>query len=345
MFRIFNDICVHLSLSILFISVIAMNILFSRALVITTLSCLCITAVASVAILSCDKPDPKSSEQYETATTGKAEILCDESIADFMQPTFHMFDSSYNDAAVTVKVVSAREAMTQLFGTKARGIILARKYLADEDSLLKANKLPAHATTVIATDALVFVTQKSFPLDTISLDQLKTLLTDKSATLRGMLPALKVEPVIICPDTYSSEYGNVLLSLTKNAAPKHAITFVKNAAAVEEEIQKNPNAIGIGYLSRFAGSVNADAKLKMLKIGFQDTTGTYIRPKTVHQSYVVMGKYPLPVQIQGLLLEDQRNLPWGYITFLRNDVRTKEYFLKRGIVPEGARFNLVPDED
>lgn len=322
-----------------------MNTLFSRSLAIAAFSCLCLAAVASVAILSCDKPDPKSSEQYETATTGKVELLCDESIAEFMQPAFRLFDSSYNDAAVTVKSVSAREAMTQLFGTKARGIIIARTYLADEDSLLKANKLPAHATTVIATDALVFVVQKSFPLDTIALDQLKTLLTNKSATLRGMFPTLKAEPMFICPDTYSSEYGNVLLSLTKNAAPKHAITFVKNATAVEDEVQKNPNAIGIGYLSRFAGRVNSDANIKMLKIGFQDTTGTYIRPKTVHQSYVVMGKYPLPVQILGLLLEDQRNLPWGYITFLRNDVRTKEYFLKRGIVPEGARFNLIPDED
>jgi phosphate transport system substrate-binding protein len=302
-----------------------------------------VLGIVALMLPSCnDKPDPKAGgEQYETATTGKVEILCDESIATYLQPTFRLFDSSYNDAAVTVKAVSAREAMTQLFGTKARAIIVSRNYLADEDSLLKANKLPPHASTVIATDALVFVAQTSFPLDTIALDQLKTLFTDKSASLRGMFGQLKTEPTIICPDSYSSEYGNLLLNLTKNAAPKHPITFVKNSAGVEEELKKNPNAIGIGYLSRFAGNTN----LKMLKIGFQDTTGTYIRPKTVHQSYVVMGKYPLPVPIQGLLLEDRRNLPWGYITFLRNDVRAKEYFLKHGIVPEGARFNLIPEED
>jgi ABC-type phosphate transport system substrate-binding protein len=321
-----------------------MNTVFSRSLAAVCGIALAVGAVIMFLLPSCNdnKPDPKAGgEQYETATTGKAEILCDESIADYMQPTFRLFDSSYNEASVTIKPVSAREAMTQLFGTKARGIILSRTYLADEDSLLKANKVPPHAATVIATDALVFAVQSSFPLDTIALDQLKKLFTDQSASLRGMFPNLKTEPIIVCPDSYSSEYGNLLLNLTKNAAPKHPITFVKNSAAVEEEIKKNPNAIGIGYLSRFAGNTN----LKMLKIGFQDTTGTYIRPKAVHQSYVVMGKYPLPIKIQGLLLEDRRNLPWGYITFLRNDVRAKEYFLKHGIVPEGARFNLIPEEE
>jgi ABC-type phosphate transport system substrate-binding protein len=315
--------------------------IFSRARVLTMLFAVAALAGGAFLLSTCDKPDPKSSAQYETATTGKAEVLCDESIAGFMQPTFKLFDSSYNDAAVSVKSVSAREAMTQLFGAKARGVVIARSYLRDEDSLLKANKLPPHSSTIIATDALVFVVQRSFPLDTISLAQLQQLFTSKSASLRTMFPALKAEPTIICPDANSSEYGNILLALTKNAAPHHAVTFVPKSSDVKVELEKNPNAIGVGYLSRYATETN----LKMLKIGFQDSTGAYIRPKTVHQSYVLMGKYPLPIKIQGLLLDDQRNLPWGYITFLRNDVRTKEYFLKNGIVPEGARFNLIPDEN
>jgi phosphate transport system substrate-binding protein len=315
--------------------------LFSRARLPTMLFTIVALASGALWLSSCDTPDPKSSAQYETATTGTAEVLCDESIVGFMQPTFKLFDASYNGAAVSVKSVSAREAMTQLFGAKARGVVIARSYLRDEDSLLKANKLPAHASTIIATDALVFVVQRSFPLDTISLEQLKMLFTSKTASLRKMFPMLKVEPTIICPDANSSEYGNILLSLTRNAAPQHVIWFVPKSSDVKVELEKNPNAIGVGYLSRYA----AEPNLKMLKIGFQDSSGVYVRPKTVHQSYVLMGKYPLPIKIQGLLLEDQRNLPWGFITFLRNDVRTKEYFLKNGIVPEGARFTLIPDEN
>jgi hypothetical protein len=206
---------------------------------------------------------------------------------------------------------------------------------------LKANKLPPHATTIIATDALVFFVQREFPLDTISLDQLKKLFTDKTVSLRGMFPQLKAEPTFICPDANSSEYGNILLSLTKNQSPQRTITLVKNADSARSLVSASVNAIGIGYLWQYAG----DKRFKMLKIGFQDSTGAYIRPKPVHQAYIVMGKYPLPISIRGLILEDRRNLPWGFLTFLRNDVRTKQYFLKSGIVPEGARFDIVPTEE
>ena len=49
-----------------------------------------------------------------------------------------------------------------------------------------------------------------------------------------------------------------------------------------------------------------------------------------------MGKYPLAISIRGIVLEDQRNLPWGFMTFC-NDVRAKPILLKSGIVPEGKR--------
>ncbi|MCU0426576.1 MAG: substrate-binding domain-containing protein [Candidatus Kapabacteria bacterium] len=283
----------------------------------------------------------ESGEPVETATTGKATILCDESIAERLKPAAAYFDSSYAEAKVEVVPVSAREGMSQLFATKARGLIISRPYLADEDSVLKANKLPPHATTIIATDALVFYVQRDFPLDTISLDQLKQLFTDKKATLQGMFPQLKAEPTFVCPDANSSEYGNILLMLTKNAAPQAKMTLVKNADTARKVVAANPNAIGVGYLWHNAG----DKQFKMLKIGFQDTTGAYIRPKTVHQAYLVMGKYPLAVSIRGVILEDRRNLPWGFMTFLRNDVRAKQYFLKSGIVPEGAKFDLVPTDE
>lgn len=310
---------------------------FKTYLLLSLASCVLMLFVAA----SCEQKKQENGEPVETATTGKATILCDESIAERMKPAFALFDSSYFDAKVEVVAVPAREAMSQLFATKARGVILSRSYLADEDSLLKANKLPPHATTIIATDALVFFVQRNFPLDTISLDQLKKLFTDKSASLRGMFPQLKEEPTFISPDANSSEYGNILLALTKNTSPQRTMTLVKNADSARKIVAANPNAIGVGYLWQYAG----DKQFKMLKIGFQDTSGAYIRPKPVHQAYVVMGKYPLAITIRGVLLEDRRNLPWGFMTFLRNDVRAKQYFLKSGIVPEGAKFDIVPTEE
>jgi hypothetical protein len=285
-----------------------------------------------VALSSCnDTP----SKDVETATTGTAEILCDESLAGFMKPAFALFDSAYPLASVKVKSVPAREAMAQLFAGKARGIIIARHYLHDEDSLTKAFKVN-HAAVVLAQDALVFYAQPNFPLDTLSIEQLQAALTDKAASLPN-------NPVIICPDAFSSEYGNVMLLLTGGKAPLHT-KFRKTHDSVYADVMANSNAIGVGYLSRLAGKANVK-DVKLLRIGYTDTTGARVRPKPVHQSYVVMGKYPLTVEIRGVLLEDRQNLPWGFMQFIRNDKTTKEFFVKNGIVPQNAIFNLTPEED
>ena len=300
-----------------------------------------IVAISAFYVSSCDKSsgDPKD---METATTGSVELLCDESLYEYLKPTFQAFDTTYTQASVTVQPASARDAMAQLFATKVRGIIIARNYLRDEDSLLKAAKV-THTSVVLAQDALVLFVQPNFPLDTISIEQLATLLTEQSASLKSMFPQLRTEPTLVCPAPSSSEYGNIINLVTKGALPQHLV-FRSTADSVVQAVASNPNAIGIGYLSRLAGKANVK-DVKLLKIGFTDSTGARVRPKTVHQSYIVMGKYPLVVKIQGLLLEDRRNLPWGFCTYIRNDNKTKEYFLKTGIVPENARFNLIQEED
>jgi hypothetical protein len=296
---------------------------------------------ATLVVSSCDeRKTQENGELIETATTGKATILCDESVFERLKPAFVLFDSSYADANVEVIPVSAREAMSQLFATKARGVIVERPYLPDEDSLLKANKLPPHTSITIATDALVFYVKADFPLDTISLWQLQTLFTDKNASLRSMFPQLKTEPTIVCPDANSSEYANLIRFLTNFTPPARSILYVANSDSVRNVVESKPYSLGIGYLWQIAG----DKQFKMLRIGFQDSTGVYIKPKPVHQAYIVMDKYPLPVTIRGVLLEDIRNLPWGFFTFLRNDIRAKQYFLKSGIVPEGAKFDLIPTD-
>lgn len=293
-------------------------------------------------VVSCGEQGKKDAAT-ETETSGTVELYCDESLIPFMKPVFQMFDSAYHNAHVTVKPLPAREAMAQLFSGKSRGIIIARGYLPDEDSLMKVHKVSPHKTVVFAQDALVFVVHPSFPLDTVSFDQIKEYFKG-NLSLRHSFSQLKTEPRVICPPATSSEYGNLMLKVTGSQAPKK-IAVVPSAEEVAEQVRQNPDMIGVGYLSRYAGMAHVKS-VKLLKIGFTDTSGTYISPKVVHQANVVMGKYPLVVSLTGLLLEDRiTTLPSGFFTFIRHDKQTKEYFLKSGIVPDNARFNLVPDDD
>lgn len=275
------------------------------------------------------------------ATSGKAEFLCDESIYELMKPAFAMFDSAHPDAHVTIRVVTAQEAYRQLLADSTQGIIVARTYMRTEDSLMKAFQVARATPDTMAYDALVLFTRKDFPLDTISLDQLRAVVKD-GASLRSFFPQLTAEPVFICPDVTSSVYGNVFNLLTDNNPPKHSFQFVASIQDVRRQVIDNANAIGIGYLSYFAAEA---ANLKALRIGFYDSERKYITPRVVHQASVYMKTYPLSVPIQGIRVENIPNtLPWGVCSFLSHNTEVQRHFLQAGIVPAFAKIKLVQSE-
>lgn len=297
-----------------------------------------VLAVLGLALAACSGGSDEPALQ-ETATAGTIEILCDESVYELLQPAFAAFDSAYPEAHVTVKPVSAREAVRLLLADSTRGIITARNYLHDEDSLMKAFKVTRPEPLAFAIDALVFYAPKTFPLDTLSLDQLKMAL--KGGQLREAFPQLASEPVFIAPDVNSSVYGNMLNLLTNNTPPQHALQFVGSQKEAREVVLSQPNTIGVGYLSFVAQDT---ANLKLLRIGFADSTGKYIAPRTVHQAYVYMQQYPLPVTIHGIMAEDRRNLPWGFFSFISRNTEVQKYFNSAGIVPAFANIRLVEPE-
>lgn len=298
-------------------------------------------ALFVIILTSCDdKPQKQGTENIETVLAGKVEILCDQQIYKLIQNITPVYDTAFPNAKITLKPIEAREAMSELFALKSRGIIIARDYMHDEDSVLKANKRTEHTRFLIAKDALVFYVSKDFPLDTISKNQLIQILLNPKQTFNSYFPSLKSEPALVMPSEQSSEYANILRLLTNNQLLKHSYIAVESPDSVIMRV-KNNNTVGVGYLSQIV----KDVTLKALRIGYDDSTGTHIYPKPVHQSYIVMDKYPFVVPIFGYLQEDRQNLPWGFLTFMRKDPRIQQYFLNAGVVPGFGKFDLVPLED
>ncbi len=300
-----------------------------------------ILCVLILALAGCAEPDTQQGQNQETAMSGKAEILCDETIYELLKPTFAMFDSAYPDAHITVKSVSAYEAYRSLLADSTRGVIVARTYVRTEDSLMKLFQVSRAVPDTLALDALVFFVRKDFPLDTISLEQLTSVIKD-GTMLRSYFPQLKAEPVFVAPDVTSSVYGNVFNLITGNNPPKHSFQFESSMQDVRREVLNNENAIGVGYLSFYAADT---ANIRAIRIGFSDPERKYISPRPVHQSSVYMKTYPLSVPIQGIRSEDLRNtLPWGFLSFLSRNEQVQRHFLTAGIVPAFAKIKLVQPE-
>lgn len=280
----------------------------------------------------------KETQQIETATAGSVEIYCDEAYIAFFQPLIQEFMNLYPEAQVRLVPVSARKAVGELFQGKARAIIIGRDFLRDEDSLLHTHKV-TFPEIRIAKDALVFYALPEFPLDTLSHTQLVQLFRDgipleKIATLKE-----KVE--IVVPEPNSSIYGNLMQFFTEQKPVKIPLRTFSTADSVYHYIKKHQNALGVGYLSQVA----FDTTIKMIRIGFRDTTGTYVYPtRYPHQALIVMGLYPYVVPIKGILREDLRNLPWGVLTFLERDPKSVQYYKDQGIVPEFAVIKIKAGE-
>lgn len=299
---------------------------------------LLIVVMVSIHAMSCEekpKPNP-TAEDLETAFAGSATITVDDMIANAFQTPKKMFDSAFPDAKITLETLSARTAMSKLLNRSSRGIIVARDYLKDEDSLMKAFGVQAHDKFKVAEDALVLIVSPTFPLDTISDSQLKSIFSKKEITFQSMFPTLQTEPTIYCVEPNSSVYGNASNFLFSQKEPAKTINYVNTLDEVLSNVEKG-NAIGITYLSAVA---QQSQRCKMLKIGFADTSG-YVSPKTVHQSYIVMRKYPYIINWYCYQLDNRRNFIWSFFTYLSREGKAQRTFLERGIVPAHAKFELI----
>ncbi len=299
---------------------------------------ICFVIAISFFLYSCNEGGKKSDDN-DAMTSGKLTVYCDEALYNLMQPTFRMYDSTFPDIKLTTVKVNAREAMAKLLSANAEAIIMARDYLKDEDSLMKKFNVKQYPVMVCAEDALVFYTQKSFPLDTLTETQLKNVLLN-GQSLPGYFHAIKSEPKFVINNNSSSEYANFISLVAKNQTIKKKLLMFAGSDSVINYVKNNSGTIGIGYLSQIA----KDTNLKGIKISYIDSAGKYVFPHTVHQANVLRGNYPYIVPLKIYLLQDMKNKAFWFGMFLSKEGVVQKYFLKAGIVPVYAQIRLVEGE-
>lgn len=274
------------------------------------------------------QPDPN----VETAKTGTITVLVDREIIDLVNPSVEIFRKQHPYATVTLKPVTAREAIGSLFAQEVKGIIVGRDYLSDESTILKdrQQELPR---SHIATDALVLFAAPSYPADTVSDEDVKAHLMGQGSSLQGI--------TFVTTGANGSTVGNIANVICDGELPRANLSELPDVRSIRARVAGSTALIGIGYLSALR-----DAKeVKLLRIGFSDSTGKRVYPKPVHQAYLVQGLYPYPVPIYTILRErpSMYNLASGLFGFMYQEKTAQQTFLNAGIVPEFAKIVLVPE--
>ena len=277
--------------------------------------------------------DPESTE---TMNSGKISYVLDESISDVIDSTIIMYDTQYENVILTGKTANSRVAMAELLEGKVRVAISARSYLKDEDSLMKEFNLSKHKRLKAAIDALVLCVNKDFPLDTINANDLESILTENK-DINDFYPSVSKGLPFYSKDQNSSEWGNILNLMGKGKEIKKPFRRINNKDSLVD-IAIN----GEGFVFTYLSNVVKNENVKMLRIGYQDSTDKYINPKPVHQGWIVQGLYPYKVDYWVYLLEDRNNLPYWFASYLAKETKVQKYFLDQGIVPAFAKVKLRP---
>ena len=282
----------------------------------------------------------QKAQKSESVLSGTLTVQCDNTIMKMLNLIKTKYDSTFPEAHVTFAPMSAREAMKSLFAGNSRCVVVARDYLYDEDSIMKAVGIKPHFRYKLAEDALVFFTKKDFPLDTLSDASLKALMANDKKAFSDFYPSVKQKVDFATLNENSSLYGNLCLHFSKNNHIPRSLKLLQSFDSLKTFVNSTPNSIGIGYLSQLEN----EPDLKMLKISWKDSTGKYMPPKIVHQSYLTMGAYPYKTFIYAYLFEQDNRLPKGFASYYGTDPVAQKLFLYSGIVPAYAKIVINTPE-
>jgi ABC-type phosphate transport system substrate-binding protein len=307
----------------------------------TTINNVSTCLLLAVAAIGCGSPS--DDQIQETAKSGSVTVYVDSLIAPVVEKSIDVFraDKEHYKASVTVVQVSAAEAYDKLFAREAKLIVTARGYTRAEDTLM-ADKGLTFPRTHIATDALVFITSPSSPIDTLSDEDIRAWLSGKPVRLDAY-PGLETPPTFVTSTATGSLVENLSLVVLKGSALSPSrLRAATSMAAMKSVIMATPGTIGIAYMSQ----LGSDTTLKRLRIGFTNASGERIYPQHVHPGYVRMGKYPYAVPIYSVLLErpHQFNLASGVAGYIYQNVDAQKAFLQAGILPEFIKLVLTPQE-
>ncbi len=290
-----------------------------------------------VFILSCNqeekKPDNKQNE------IKNLRVYCDESIYQVVKTPLMIFDSIDVKVNLQITKSTAFDAMKMFLAGECDVILLPRNYSKYEDSMMAVYGVKPHLRMPVAKDALVFFVNYDSPLDTLNDSEIVDLILNKNKAFKDYYPMLKKEPLFVTNNNKSSEVENIYQLVSKKQKINRSFKLLESSDSIKSYMLENIGNVGIGYFSSIIG----DPQFRALPIGFIDSTGKYIFPRTVHQSNILQGFYPYIVTYW-IYIQDQNNdEAMRLARFISKHPTAQKYFNDYGLVPAYARINLIDE--
>jgi len=273
-----------------------------------------------------------NSENPDTPTTGEITISVDETFKPFIESEIFTFEGIYNYADVNVSYKPEGEAFNDLMNDTVKLIIVSRKLNKDELKEFEKWEIVPRVTK-IAYDAVALIGSKDLKDSTITLDEIKSLLSGKD------VPTFNNVKIVF--DNNNSSTINFLKEKTQLKELSSKCYALNSNNAVLDYVSKEQNSIGVigvNWISDRDDTLNLSflKSVRVLEIAASDTS-EYLKP---YQAYISLKNYPLWREVYIISKEAYTGLGSGLTAFIASE-RGQRIVLKFGLVPATMPVRLV----
>jgi phosphate transport system substrate-binding protein len=254
--------------------------------------------ILSFFLLSCNN----KKEEYSTDAPNRGEITIhyDDSFSNVAEALTYRYMKFYPETKINLQISKEDKALEDLLNHKVRLIIMSRELTETErrlyDSKIKLKWQPAY----FAADAVCFVVNKNSSLSSVSLAEIKQMLSSK-------------ERKLIFDGSNTSNLNAIVQKLQLDPK-KIEYSVIKGNENIIKNLEKFPNHIGVisfNTISRPFGEkaiqLRESIKILPMKVGEEDVLPTKENLKTQ--------KYPLTKILYFLTNEPYFGLGNGLIRF------------------------------
>lgn len=280
---------------------------------------LLIALVASSVIISCNAKPP--SKEVHTVTTGRVSMIVDESFLPIIEDELAVFESTYEDAVITLISKPEQVAVYSLLSDSAKVAILARELNEEEIKFFESKNIIPKATR-FATDGIAIIANKA-NLDTlIAVDDILNVLRGNASTVKSL--------VFDNPNSSTVRFLKDLADVED--LPKEGIYALNSNEEVIKYVYDNPQSIGVVGINWIVQpSPQGEEYAKGVRVlSVKGADDEYYTPS---QSNLALGKYPLARDLFLINCQGVRGLGLGFSAFLAGE-RGQRIILKSGLLPD-----------
>lgn len=267
----------------------------------------------------------KVSEQ-QSFTSGKEQILVDESFAPIIEDQAYLFESTYSNAKLDLVLKSENELLNLFLSDSIQVAVLSRLLNEGETRHFDNRKIKVRVNR-FAIDGIALITHQSANDSTALVSDLIKILKGESSSIQSL--------VFDNANSSTVRYFKELAGVKE--LPAKGIYALKSNSEVIKYVHDNPGSIGVVGVNWMVQPptelepIVADLKILGVKnIAGKPGSDAFYKPS---QNDIAMGLYPLTRSLYVINCEGGAGLGTGFASFIAGE-RGQRIVLKSGLLPD-----------